>query len=234
MQPTLTVGDFVLVDRRKYGVRLPVFNTRLSAGENPQRGDIIVFRHPHNGVVYIKRVMAAPGDGIVLQAGGGVAVNGAELSARAEGIYRYDDFGEGGRFAEQMPGGGWHWILRDADSRGGVGAPPDDGYCQLRDGGLRLYCVVPSDRYFVLGDNRDHSSDSRSWGFVPRENIIGPALNVLFNFGDWSRTGDSLRLYPAEEWTKDSPADSESAESSDDAGLPSDSAAADAPLSAEE
>ncbi len=221
MQPTLTVGDFVMVDRRKYGFRLPVFNSRLSAGENPQRGDVIVFRHPRDGVVYIKRVMAVPGDRIALHAGGGVAINGAALPARSEGAYRYDDFGETSRYAEQMPGGGWHWILRDARARGTAGAPPDEGYCSLRDGGLRLLCRMPSDRYFVLGDNRDHSNDSRFWGFVPRDDIIGPALNVLFNFGDWPRAGNSLRLHPAEEWTEEEsaaatepPAASEVSESS--------------------
>ena len=215
MQPTLTVGDFVLVDRRQYGFRLPVFNSRLSEGEDPRRGDVIVFHHPHDGIVYIKRVMAIPGDSIALHAGGAVAINGAELTAQDRGGHFYEGGGEVIKFAEQMPGGGWHWILQDDRTRGGIGAPPDDGYCSLRDGGLRLHCVVPSERYFVLGDNRDHSNDSRFWGFVPRDDIIGPALNVLFNLGELSRAGNSLRLYPAAEWSALSDDDSESANESE-------------------
>lgn len=199
MQPTLTVGDFVLVDRRQYGFRVPVFNFRLSEGETPERGDIIVFHHPQSDIVYIKRIVAGPGDGIMLNANGEVAVNGVKLPVAEKGAYRYDS-ADAFRYEEQIPGEGGYDILHTrARGRGGVVSPSGNAYCSLRDGGLSLRCSVPTDRYFVLGDNRDHSSDSRFWGFVPRDNIIGPALNVMINLGDLSRTGKSLKLRPANE-----------------------------------
>ena len=203
MQPTLTVGDFVLVDRRRYGFHLPVINSRLSKGEEPRRGDIVVFRHPQSEIVYIKRIMAVPGDSIALRAGGEVAINDIKLAARKQGDYKYDGGGDTVRYAEKMPEDGWHFTLRDKNARGGIAIPPDSAYCGLRDGGLSMRCVVPSGHYFVLGDNRDHSSDSRFWGFVPRDNIIGPAQNVIVNIGEWSRAGKSLRLNPAAEQTPD-------------------------------
>lgn len=223
MQPTLTVGDFVLVDRRKYGFRMPVFNVRLSKGEDPNRGDVIVFRHPHDDIVYIKRIMAAPGDSIALHAAG-VAINGTALTVRIA-----DEFGDAGigvghatdAYYERLPGGGWHWILRETNFRSSVHTSPDNAYCRLRDGGLRLRCVVPPGHYFVLGDNRDHSNDSRFWGFVPRDNIIGPAQTVLFNAGDWSRAGGSLRLNPADTWPQRFEDETES--SQEDANHDSDS-----------
>ncbi|MBE8158289.1 MAG: signal peptidase I, partial [Betaproteobacteria bacterium] len=199
MQPTLTTGDFVLVNRSQYGFRLPVFNIPLSAGAPPRRGDIIVFHHPESGVVYIKRIMAAPGDGVTVGAAG-VAVNGNLLATREDGAP-----GDGANSAvrrdsprhyEQLPEGG-HFILRDARARSVIHRPPDERYCELRDGGLALHCVVPEDRYFVLGDNRDHSNDSRFWGFVRRADIIGPAVRVIFNYGDWARFNLSLRLLDA-------------------------------------
>lgn len=190
MQPTLTAGDFVLVDRSRYGFRVPVFNIRLSEGAAPERGDIIVFHHPESGVVYIKRVMAAPGDGIVV-GGSGVAVNGKPLEIRTGGGGA--DWTAPGYY-ERLPDGGWHLIMRDLRARSVIHGAPDEAYCDLRDGGLALHCVVPEDRYFVLGDNRDHSNDSRFWGFVKRGDIIGPAVGVIFNYGDWSRVNLPLAL----------------------------------------
>ena len=204
MQPTLTVGDFVLVDRKKYGVRVPVFNLRLSPGEDPQRGDVAVFHHPHTGVVYIKRIMAVPGDSITIYPDG-VAINDAALAVQDDGVHQYaasdsDYRRRSGRYYEQMPGGGWHWMLYDAGFRNVINRRPDEAYCQLRGGDRVLHCVVPPDRFFMLGDNRDHSNDSRFWGFVPRDNIIGPARSIMFNrlgifdFAALSRTGTSLLL----------------------------------------
>ena len=197
MQPTLTVGDFVLVNRSQYGFRLPVFNIPFSPGTPPRRGDVIVFHHPQSGVVYIKRIMAAPGDGIDVGSGG-VAINGKPLETQADGIHDYaldSSFRrDAPRHYEQLPGGGWHSILRESRARSVIHKPPDERYCELRNGGLAVHCVVPENRYFVLGDNRDHSNDSRFWGFVKRENIIGPAVRVMFNYGDWSRFNLSLRL----------------------------------------
>lgn len=193
MQPTLFVGDFVFVDRHQYGFRMPWFNTRLSEGENPSRGDIIVFRHPSDDIVYIKRIMAIPGDRIAVRAAG-VAINNQPLQRQKTGGHDYGR-GEKIKYYEETPSGGWHEILQDRDSNKITSVLPNETFCDLHDGGLMLLCRVPSDRYFVLGDNRDHSNDSRFWGFVPRDNIIGPAQNILFNYtGYLSRVGQSLRL----------------------------------------
>ena len=199
MQPTLIVGDFVFVDRSRYGFRLPVFNVRLSSGVAPQRGDIIVFHHPQDGVVYIKRIMAIPGDSIAVNAAG-VSINEKPLSVEKSGVHTYAAPGvaadrKGNKYYEQLPGG-WHAILRDNEYRNTINTfNPDKTYCRLQNGGLGVRCVVPPERYFVLGDNRDHSNDSRFWGFVSTDNIIGPAQNILFNYlGNFSRIGESLQL----------------------------------------
>ena len=199
MQPTLKVGDFVLVDRKQYGFQLPVFNIRLSEGGEPERGDVVVFHHPADGVIYIKRIMAIPGDEIAVS-GGGAAVNGEPLTTVPGGDYEYpagDYAHRAGLRGERMPGGGWHSILLDDDFGNAIIPAPDREHCRLKNGGRTLQCTVPSGRYFVLGDNRDHSNDSRFWGFVPRENLIGPARAVMFNINDMSRAGNSLRLHPS-------------------------------------
>lgn len=215
MQPTLHIGDRVLVKKYQYGYRLPVFNTRLSAGEDPKRGDIIVFRHPHDGVDYIKRIVALPGESFTYQ-NDEVLVNDERLEiyrAQENGLYYYRGTqlrgAEGYRrravkFTERVPhrdGEGWHTILfDDDDSQPTILNSPDDNCKMLRySQGPALYCTLPKDHYFVLGDNRDNSKDSRYWGFVPRKNIIGPAVRVLFNFSEADRIGKPLSLYSSPE-----------------------------------
>lgn len=204
MQPTLTVGDFVLVDRKKYGFRIPVLNARLSQGEDPQRGDVVVFHHPREGVIYIKRIMAVPGDSIAVYPDG-VVINQVRLTMRADGTHQYTAPGSDyqrrvNKHYERLPDGGWHWILHNGNIRTVFNRPSDEEHCRLEYGGLVLYCVVPADKFFMLGDNRDNSNDSRFWGFVPRRNIIGLAQNIIFNrlslfdFSALSRMGTSLLL----------------------------------------
>ena len=204
MRPTLEVGDFVLVEKSAFGVRIPETELRLTEGAAPLRGEVIVFRKPGGGIFYIKRVIGIPGD-IVTYSEKRVLVNGDE--------FNYEPLGEdeGGRegvfgarkmphLAEEIPGRGWHDILLDGDLSVFI-RPPDREYCTLGGEGGRadLTCKVPAGHYFVLGDNRDHSQDSRFWGFVPRDRIVGPAIRVVFNFvdWDWERAWSSLKLRAA-------------------------------------
>lgn len=198
MRPTLEVGDFVLVRKSAFGVRIPETDIRLTRGEEPARGDVIVFRKPGPGVFYIKRIVGAPGDRVTYR-GKRVLVNGREFNYARRGT------GDGGgrqlpQFAEEIPGRGWHDILLDRDLSVLL-RPPDPRRCGLERAGrsVELTCEVPPDHYFVLGDNRDHSQDSRFWGFVPRDRIVGPAVRVVFNFveWDWARAWKSLQLRPA-------------------------------------
>ena len=214
MQPTLHVGDRVLVKKYQYGYRLPVFNTRLSAGEDPRRGDIIVFRHPNDEVDYIKRIVALPGEVLVYQ-NDEISVNGDVLNispAKEDNLYYYRGTkvreAEGYRrrtikSTERIPvkrREGWHAIIFDEDRKSTIPNSPNEHCKVLRySRGAALHCTLPEDHYFVLGDNRDNSKDSRYWGFVPRENIIGPAVRVLFNFSETERTGKPLILYPSPE-----------------------------------
>lgn len=198
MQPTLTVGDFVLVDRWQYGMRVPLLDSYITEGDPPARGDIIVFRHPDSEIVFIKRVMAVPGDTIIIRSGK-VEINGEVLQTRRDGPHRYsasngDFYREAAKYLERVPDAGWHGMLRDTSFRSAISPQPKAEECAREAGGRALRCQVPEGEYFVLGDNRDHSNDSRFWGFVPRANIVGPALAVMFNFRDWSRAGESLAL----------------------------------------
>ena len=194
MRPTLEVGDFVLVKKSAFGVRIPETDLRITQGDDPQRGDVIVFRKPGGNIFYIKRVIGVPGDRVTYR-GKKVLVNGSELNyarlGTANGPRRLP------HFAEEIPGRGWHDILLDGDLSVFIRAPDAD-FCFLGRGGhsADLTCDVPPGRYFVLGDNRDHSQDSRFWGFVPRERIVGPAVRVVFNFvdWDWARAWSSLQL----------------------------------------
>ena len=200
MRPTLEVGDFVLVRKSAFGVRIPETDIRLTDGEAPARGDVIVFRKPVGGIFYIKRIIGVPGDRVTYR-GKRVLVNGEEFHYAPLGLD-----GDGletrrmPKFAEEIPGRGWHDILLDGDLSVFIRSP-DPRHCALGRSGRSadLTCNVPAGHYFVLGDNRDHSQDSRFWGFVPRERIVGPAVRVVFNFArwDWERAWKSLSLRTA-------------------------------------
>jgi len=158
MIPTLEVGDFILVNKYTYGVRLPVIGTKVLAVNEPKNGDIMVFIPPHQNEYFIKRVVGIPGDRVRYQ-DKTLYINGEKqnqiFSLQIPPVNpRYL------RYKEKL-GDVEHIIQRNS----------------YRDTGVEEW-VVPEGRYFMMGDNRDQSSDSRSWGLVSEENIVGQAIAV--------------------------------------------------------
>lgn len=181
MMPTLLVGDFILVNKFAYGFRLPVINTKVIDVGRPKRGDVIVFRYPKDpSVDYIKRVVGVPGDHIAYR-DKILYINGARQDQRTVGTYV-------GKGAEAMMTGA---SLRQEDLSG-----VDHRILVLGDSYDRNFdFTVPPGQYFVMGDNRDNSRDSRYWGTVPDANLVGKAFFVWMNWDSaddrvgWSRLG---------------------------------------------
>ncbi|MFM1923018.1 MAG: signal peptidase [Pseudomonadota bacterium] len=190
MVPTLHVGDLILVNKFTYGLRLPVWNLELVPNQQPERGDVVVFRYPPQPELdYIKRVVGLPGDTVTYR-NKSLTINGQAVGKTAQGQYldknsmRYSNL-----FVEQL-GTRQHQVLNDADRPAfvaGVDRFAQRDQCQYFADGVS--CKVPANHYFVMGDNRDNSLDSRYWGFVPREYMVGQAFFVWMNFGDLSRIG---------------------------------------------
>ena len=189
MIPTLLVGDFILVNKFTYGIRLPVINKKIISINDPQRGDVMVFRYPEDpSLDYIKRVVGVPGDTVAYQnkqlsiKGQPVAKTKLEDYLHPERLYYSEQF--------QANMGVEHRFLNDSDAPAFVPDPARFPYrenCTYNASGV--ICKVPAGHYFMMGDNRDNSRDSRAWGFVPEANIVGKAFFVWLNLGNLSRIG---------------------------------------------
>jgi signal peptidase I len=203
MMPTLLDGDFIIVNKYAYGLRLPVLNRKVVEVGEPQRGDVVVFRYPLDpSTNFIKRLVGLPGDHIQVH-DNLISVNGKPVPFYV-GPKRFNDgcyvnmsiaqekLGQHDHEAifcpvaidrqPVLPGckrsGVRGYVCGDEDAPGGGRMAPYDG-------------VVPPGEYFMMGDNRDNSDDGRSWGFVPEANLVGKATRIWFNW-DWGRSGGPM------------------------------------------
>jgi signal peptidase I len=191
MLPSLLIGDFILVNKFSYGIRLPVANVKIVELGAPKRGDVMVFRFPGDlSINYIKRVIGLPGDRIVYK-DKRLLINGKPMEQTGSRGYALpsDALGEVARVTEDIGGVSHDILLTDRP----------DAAAEIAE------IVVPEGHYFVMGDNRDHSNDSRYWGFVPDRNLVGKAFLIWFSWDErnpaewfwrrvvWSRIGTTIQ-----------------------------------------
>jgi signal peptidase I len=200
MIPTLWVGDLILVNKFHYGVRLPVLNTKVTDGEPVRRGDVMVFRYPPKpSLDYIKRVVAVPGDEVAYL-NKQLSINGQPVpKASLPDFFEEDSLSYIKQFQETFPTGASPSmmaptkdvrLLNNAERPAFIAGTEDFPFknqCSYSVEGL--VCKVPPGHYFMMGDNRDNSLDSRYWGFVPEANIVGKAIMVWMNFSHIKRIG---------------------------------------------
>ena len=179
MLPSLYIGDFILVNKFAYGIRLPVLNKKIIEFNSPERGDVVVFRYPRDpNLDYIKRVIGLPGDHIAYY-NKVLYVNGKPVERDFIGQYK----GPGQTFANE-----YNEKLKGADHA--VLLLP------ARPNNLQGEYIVPEGMYFVMGDNRDNSNDSRVWGPVPESNLLGKAFMIWMHFSDemhFDRIGNLIK-----------------------------------------
>ena len=190
MIPTLLVNDLILVNKFHYGVRLPVVNTKIFENNSPQRGDVMVFRYPPKpSLDYIKRVVGVPGDEVAYL-NKTLTVNGKPWpKTPLPDFFDADSMRYSKQFNENN-GAKAYRLLNDEDRPAFVPGAEDFPFkenCRYSSQGV--ICKVPEGHYFMMGDNRDNSLDSRFWGFVPEKNIVGKAFFVWMNFGNLKRIG---------------------------------------------
>jgi signal peptidase I len=226
MMPTLLDGDFIVVNKYAYGLRMPVLNRKFLDTGSPQRGDVVVFRYPPNpSVNYIKRLVGLPGDRIEVR-GDHLIINGETIAQVDNGRYT-DGCYVGLQLSTETVGSHTHQVMSCRSPHGLLGARgfafggnPDPlpacdrkqiahdigGWiCEEsqgeggRDRGDYVFDVVPAGHYVMIGDNRDNSEDSRAWGLVPDQNLVGKATRIWFNFDlqrskviNWSRVGQGI------------------------------------------
>ena len=197
MIPTLHVGDFILVNKYTYGLRLPIINRKIVRFNDPQRGDVMVFHYPENpSVDYIKRVVAVSGDTVEYR-NKRLWVNRIEQPQQADGDYNYVEAGLNFVHTEkriEKLGERDHRILVNTEMPtlhlGSVSEFAGRENCVYGEDSVR--CKVPDGNYFMMGDNRDNSRDSRYWGFVPDNQVVGKAFFIWMNFSDLKRIGLSI------------------------------------------
>jgi len=185
MLPSLYIGDFILVNKFSYGVRLPVINTKIMDFSHPKRGEVMVFRFPGNpSINYIKRVVGIPGDHILYK-DKKLYINGAPMDQTDGRPYFFesgsDAHGEALRSKENLDG-----VTHDILTTNRTDMPLPE-------------IVVPAGEYFVMGDNRDHSNDSRYWGFVPDQNLVGKAFMIWFS---WNMTDPGRMFWQRIVWDR--------------------------------
>lgn len=201
MMPTLQAGDLILVNKFAWGLRMPVYNNILLKMGDPQRGDVIVFRYPNDEKLdYIKRVIALPGD-LIEYNNKILSLNGKPLEIKAmPDVFDPDGSASGAPASyvkqqteflprDSAPSYAHNLLLTPGRSStiSGARLHNHSQSCTYLPDGIR--CTVPAGHYFVMGDNRDNSEDSRYWGFVPDRNIVGKAFFIWMNFSNLSRIG---------------------------------------------
>ena len=178
MMPTLISGDFIAVNKFSYGIRLPVWNKVLIKIGIPNRGDVFVFHYPKDpSIDYIKRVIGLPGDEIRYE-NKELFINGKQIKKTFQGAYSYtfndNEMISAKKFIESLDASDYSLLVHDI---------PSDNY----------KFNVPGGHYFAMGDNRDNSSDSRVWGFVPDELLVGKAFFIWLNFSQFNRIGTWIK-----------------------------------------
>ncbi|MBU9442044.1 signal peptidase I [Burkholderia multivorans] len=190
MVPTLLVGDFILVNKFEYGLRMPITNMKITQGSPLARGDVVVFRYPKDeSVDYIKRVIGLPGDTVAYQ-DKQLTINGQPVPETPLPDYFDDERQNYAKQFEETIGNKKNAILNNPAVPPFVMGAYDYPYrdnCTYNSRGV--ICKVPPGHYFMMGDNRDNSADSRYWGFVPDKNIVGRAFFIWMNFSDLKRIG---------------------------------------------
>ncbi len=183
MEPTLHVGDRILVNKMAYALKVPYTGLIISRTGEPVRGDIVVFENPRDQITMVKRLIGMPGDKLVID-DGFVSINGEPIQGSVEGqkifvqsdeptVTYHERFGDKEVTIQRLP-----FMVRPQ----------------------HFELEVPADHYFAMGDNRDNSSDSRVWGFIPRDHLKGRAFAVFWSMRfeewvpkvDWQRTGHKL------------------------------------------
>lgn len=178
MMPTLLAGDFILVNKFTYGLRVPILNNTFIEIDKPKRGDVFVFHYPPDpSIDYIKRVVGLPGDRIAYR-NKQIFINGEPVELSLVGDYQYVTSGLNmvhAKLYQEQLGEVRHDVLIEDNSIS------IDGETE-----------VPAGHYFAMGDNRDNSKDSRSWGFVPEDNLVGKAFLIWWNFDNFGRIGNAI------------------------------------------